>query len=111
MKILIADDNAKTRNYIKKILGNSDHEFIEVNNGKDAVSAFIDHKPEVVLMDIKMEEMDGIEASRMIRQHFQDTKLIIITDYYDKQFREEAKAVGAANYLIKDNLLDLRKLI
>ena len=66
-KILIADDMKANRNLIKDSLQNHPLEFIEAENGQEAIDLAREHRPDLILMDIKMPEVDGIEASRTIK--------------------------------------------
>jgi len=66
-KILIADDIKANRMLVKSYLTNQPFDFIEAENGKEAVELTLTHKPDLVIMDIKMPEMDGIEATKIIK--------------------------------------------
>jgi len=112
MTILIADDNRNIREFIKEILSGLDHKIIEATNGLMAVDNFIAHSPEIVLMDIKMKIMDGIEATEIIRKISSEVKIIMVTDYNEESLRKRAKEAGANDYVLKENLLELKtKLI
>lgn len=112
MTILIADDNRHIREFIKEIISGSGHNVIEASNGSMAVDNFIAHSPEIVLMDIKMKIMDGIEATEIIRKISSEVKIIMVTDYNEESLRKRAKEAGANDYVLKENLLELKtKLI
>jgi DNA-binding NarL/FixJ family response regulator len=65
----------------------------------------------IVLMDIQMKEMDGIEATRRICQADPNAKIVILTDYDDTELRRAAAAAGTIHYALKDNVPDLVRLI
>ncbi|OGU65877.1 MAG: hypothetical protein A2499_03015 [Stygiobacter sp. RIFOXYC12_FULL_38_8] len=111
MKILIADNNARMREFIKYIINEQGHTAVEASNGLMAVDNFIFHKPEIVLMDIKMDVMDGIEAAALIRNISASVKIIMVTDCNEKSLMEKSFKVGANKYLLKENLIDLKKII
>lgn len=112
MTVLIVDDNLQMRLFIKNIVIKMGHTVIEADDGTTGVKSFLDNNPEVVLMDIKMNEMHGIEAVGIIRQNSADVKIIMVTDYDEKSLRERAKEAGANDYVLKENLLSLNnKLI
>ena len=67
-KILIADDMESNRNLIKAYLNNQPVEFLEATNGQEAIDLALEHMPDLILMDIKMPEVDGIQATRAIKQ-------------------------------------------
>lgn len=111
MKVLIADDNMRMRQFIKYIINEQGHTAVEASNGLMAVDNFLFHKPEIVLMDIKMGVMDGIEAARIIRRISSSVKIIMVTDYNDESLKEKSFRAGANDYLLKENLIDLKKII
>lgn len=109
MKILIVDDNKGIRDFIKEMVCHLGYETIEASNGLMAVDNFFFHKPEVVLMDIKMDVMDGIEATRLIRKISPSVKIIMVTDYNEESLKLKALKAGANSYLLKENLLELKE--
>ena len=111
MKVLIADDNKRMREFIKYIVNEQGHTTVEASNGLMAVDNFMFHKPEIVLMDIKLKVMDGIEAAAIIRKISSIVKIIMVTDYNEESLKEKSFKVGANEYLLKENLIDLKKII
>jgi|SRR5690606_33669040 len=111
MKILIVEDNYSMRNFLKQILTGWGHSTLEAENGVEGVKSFIKNNPDVVLLDIQMEGMDGIEAAEIIRKQSSQTKIIIVTNYNDKPLREKAKLAGADDYFLKENLLGLKEIL
>lgn len=108
MTILIVEDNEQMRNFEKLILSQWGHTTIEADNGRTGVDAFVKNNPDVVLMDIKMGDTDGIEATRLIREISSTVKIIMVTDYDEKSLRKRAKEAGANDYVLKENLLELK---
>lgn len=111
MKILIVDDNARMRRAIKSLLADLADEFFECADGETALAAHAEHRPDVVLMDIEMMGMDGITAARAIMAADPSARIIIVTGYDDKGLRAAAQAAGACGYVLKENLLELRRLL
>jgi CheY-like chemotaxis protein len=111
LKILIVDDNEKIRYFIKRMLSNDDYVLLEAENGEAAVTSLLQHDPDVILMDIKMGDMDGIEATKLIKDKSEKIRVIIVTDYDEQSLRKRAKEAGAENYILKENLLDLREML
>ncbi len=105
------DDNKKIRSLIKIILQKDGHNIIEAGNGLSGIKVFLEKRPDVVLMDIRMEGLDGIDATRVIRQESSEVKIIIVTDYNEEQLRRKAKKAGADGYLLKENLLSLKEML
>ncbi|MDP1994773.1 MAG: response regulator [Ignavibacteria bacterium] len=108
MTILIVEDNEQMRNFEKHILKSWGHTTIEADNGRTGVDAFVKNNPDVVLMDIKMGDTDGIEATRLIREISSTVKIIMVTDYDEKSLRKRANEAGANDYVLKENLLELK---
>jgi len=111
MKLLIVDDNAAVRRLIRSILQRLADEIYECGDGADALSAYIAQRPDVVLMDIRMREVDGIQATTQIRAVDPAARILIVTDYDDKDLRHASMRAGACGYVLKDNLLDLVRLL
>lgn len=103
IKILIADDHAVVREGTREILEQEqDIEIIaEAADGEEAVRLTGISRPDVVIMDIAMPEMDGIEATKQIKDRFPATAILILTAYDDDQFVFGLLEAGAAGYLLK----------
>jgi DNA-binding NarL/FixJ family response regulator len=103
MKILIADDHALFRDSLRSLLESHDVEIVgEASNGQEAVELSWKCKPDVVLMDLKMPEMDGLEATKRIASELPDVKVVILTASDDDSDLFEAIKSGAKGYLLKD---------
>lgn len=104
ISVLLADDQALIRDGLKAILGSgSDIQIAgEASNGKEAISKLAECKPDVILMDIRMPEMDGVEATGYIKKNFPDIKVIILTTFDDDDYIFKAMSYGASGYLLKD---------
>ena len=111
MKLLIVDGNAAVRRLIRGIVASFADEIHECANGMDALAAYVAHTPDLVLMDMAMEKLDGIAATKEIRLAHPAAKIIIVADYDDLALREAAWSAGACGYVPKENLLDLVRLL
>lgn len=102
IRVVIADDEPITRMDIKEMLESVGYEVLqEAADGFDAVEACKNLHPDLVLMDIKMPLLDGFAAARIISEEMLADTIVILTAYSDKNFIEQAKAVGADGYLVK----------
>lgn len=104
IKVLLVDDQDILVEGLRIILGKE--EDIEIcgtaNNGRKAYEACKNQRPDVVLMDIKMPVMDGVEATAMIKRDFPDVKVIVLTTFNDDEYIYDALKNGASGYLLKD---------
>ena len=101
LKIVIADDEAVIRMDLKEILQEAGHEIVgETANGRRAVAIVRDARPDLVIMDIKMPDMDGVEAARLIAaDHL--APVLLLTAFDDEELIERAKDAGVLAYLVK----------
>ena len=111
MPILIVDDNSVMRRAIGRVVQDLTDRTIECADGAEASAAFEKHQPEWILMDIKMNEKDGLTATREICARCPSARVVIVTNYDDEEFREAARNAGAIGFVIKDNLLELRRIL
>jgi len=107
IRILAVDDHALLRKGIAMILANHpDMKLVaEASNGLEAVEQYHAHRPDVTLMDLRMPEMNGLDAMIAIRSEFPDARIIMLTTYAGDVQVLRAMKVGARGYLLK-TLLD-----
>jgi DNA-binding NarL/FixJ family response regulator len=104
-RVVIADDQTLVRSGFRMILNASGIPVVaEAADGREAIAAVLKHRPDVVLMDIRMPEMDGLEATRQIlaSRPGQDMRIIILTTFDLDQYVYAALAAGASGFLLKD---------
>jgi DNA-binding NarL/FixJ family response regulator len=104
MGILIVDDHPVTRDGLRSALAMSDEVVVlgEASTGEEAVEQVVKLEPDVVFMDVRMPGMDGIEATRRIREASPETKVILITIDESRGAISEAIQAGVSGYLLKD---------
>ena len=99
------------RQMIKKLLDDLTDAFKECVDGAQALATYRQHRPDWVLMDIKMKEMDGLAATMQIKAAFPEAQIIIVTGHDDARLREAAQSAGACAYVNKENLFELRRIL
>lgn len=103
MRVLIADDHALFRDSLRSLLESHDIDVVaEAKNGQEAVDLTWECKPDVVLMDLLMPEVDGLEATKRIAAELPDIKVVILTASDEDSNLFEAIKSGAKGYLLKD---------
>lgn len=105
MKIIIIDDDQLVALSLKTILeAKEDIQVIaQGNNGKDAIALYREHQPDILLMDIRMEEMNGLEAATAIINEFPDAKILLLTTFSDDEYIVKAIRIGAKGYILKQD--------
>jgi two-component system response regulator DegU len=111
MRILIVEDNRGVRRLLRQTVAQLTTDIRECVDGADALTVYTEHRPDLVLMDIRMPRMDGLEATRQIRQFHSAARIVMVTDYDDEELRNAAHAAGACGYALKQNLTELLLLI
>ena len=103
MRIVIADDHALFRDGLRSLLSTQGHEIVgEAKNGREAIELARRLKPDLVLMDVQMPEVDGIAATRALTAELPEIKVIILTATEDDAKLFEAIKSGAQGYLLKN---------
>ena len=103
IKILIADDQELIRQSLQIILNNeADFEVTDaVANGLEVVRSVRKNRPDIILMDIRMPEMDGVVCTQIIKENYPDIKIIIVTTFDDDEYVFNALKHGASGYMLK----------
>ncbi len=111
MKVLVVDDDKRIRKMLADVISDLASEIIECDDGAEALASYEIHRPDWVLMDLRMPNVDGITATRQITSEFADAKILILTSYDSPALREAARSAGAIDYLLKENVTDIRAIV
>ena len=108
IKVLIADDQKLIRDSLKIVLETNEDITVTdaVANGVEVVRAVRKERPDVILMDIRMPEMDGVQCTQIIKENYEDIKIIILTTFDDDEYIFSALKYGASGYLLKGISMD-----
>lgn len=103
VRVILADDHALIRQGLRSMLETSDQVEIvaEASNGLELISLVAEHSPQVVVVDIRMPDMDGLEAVRRIRADHPAVKALMLTVHDEQSYVHEAIRSGASGYLLK----------
>jgi DNA-binding NarL/FixJ family response regulator len=107
VRILLVDDHNAVRQGIRVLLGGHPEWVIvdEARDGVEAVEKANQLKPDVVVLDVTMPRMDGLEACRQIRRSIPETEVLIVTQHESSQMIREALSAGARGYVAKSNVV------
>lgn len=106
--VLLVDDHEVVRSGVSAFLASQpDFEVIgEAKSGTEAVNLAVKHVPDVVLMDLVMAKMDGVEATRQVKNVSPRTKIVVLTSYHQDEYIFPALQAGAISYILKDVKMD-----
>jgi CheY-like chemotaxis protein len=113
-RILIAEDFEENRTALKLMLKLAGFEVLEASDGQEALNLTLRHRPDLVLMDISLPEIDGLQATRQLRcnEEFKQLPIIIISGYDNPETRDEVSSAGGTDFMSKPIEFDeLKKLI
>ncbi len=105
MRVIVVDDDQLVAISLKTIL-EADPSINVVatgHNGKEAIALYKEHKPDVLLMDIRMEQMNGLEAAELILEEDKEARILILTTFSDDEYIVKALNIGAKGYILKQD--------
>src|SRR3954469_1803493 len=104
IRLPIADDHALVRSGLRSMVNREPgFEIIgEAENGREAVELCRSLRPDLVLMDVRMPKMDGLEATRIIKHEYPEIRVLMVTMHENQDYTLEAVRAGAAGYVLKD---------
>lgn len=105
IKIVLADDHRITRDGLRLMLDQQPGFQVvgETGDGREAVELAAELMPDVIVMDLTMPSLNGVEATRQVKAHNPDVKVIVLSMHVERQFVSEALSAGASGYLLKDS--------
>ena len=110
MRVLVVDDDPAVRKLVLFLLADV-AEVHECEDGAEALSAYEEHRPGWVLMDLNMRVVNGLVAAREIVVAHPEARVVIVTQHESPALRAAAAEAGACDYVLKDDLTELRRLI
>lgn len=111
-KLLIVDDESDIREFAGSFFRKRGIMVLTASGGRQALQIIAEENPDLVLMDVRMEEMTGIEALRELRKTDKDTKVIMVTGVEEEEIIKEANTLGVLSYIHKPLILEeLEKIV
>jgi DNA-binding NarL/FixJ family response regulator len=107
MRILIVEDNPKMRELLKIFLSDV-ADVCECTDGDEVLGAYTDWQPTWVVMDVQMQRVGGINATRQLKNAFPESRVVMLSEHDDSEIQAAAIEAGAFGYLVKDDLNALR---
>jgi CheY-like chemotaxis protein len=111
LRILIVEDSVPMRRLMRTMLEDVASVVDECASGPEAVRLYFETHPDWVIMDLHMDGGDGLTATRAICTRDQAARIVIVTQFDDYGMREEAAQAGAVAYMLKENLLGVRRFV
>lgn len=111
LKIMIVDDHAGFRELMRSYFPPPRFEVTECAGGSGALAEYRRFRPDWVLMDCEMKDLDGMAATRRIRAEFPEARVLIVTEHPDATLSAAAAAAGARGLIAKDNLAEVRRFL
>ena len=103
IRVLVADDHGIVRSGVRMLLDQQEglHVVAEAEDGVEAVQMALKHKPDVLVLDVSMPRMTGIQATHEVKQHLPDAAVVLLSMHDDQRYFYEALKAGAAGYVLK----------
>jgi DNA-binding NarL/FixJ family response regulator len=108
---MIIDDNARFRTLVRSIVSTQSDEVLELDDGIAVNENYADFHPDWVLMDIKMKQVDGLQATRQLIHEFPEARVIILSNHTNKRMVSKGLELGAKAYLPKEDIFAVQKFI
>lgn len=110
-RILLVDDNPHVRAVIRAVLAGHASDLAECDDGDQVLAFYEAFRPDLVLMDIRMPGMDGIQATALLKKAHPTARIVIVSDHEQDDLRAAARQAGAEAYVVKTDLVVLRELL
>ena len=111
-KLLIVDDEQDIREFAKNFFMKRKIECLTASNGREAITLIKNEKPSLVLLDVRMDEMTGLDVLEKVREFDKTVKVVMVTGVEEKEALEKAKSLGAIAYIHKPLILEeLEKIV
>jgi DNA-binding response OmpR family regulator len=111
MKLLLVEENFGLRRLLRTLLSDKGDEICECTEGTEALGLCVLEQPDWVVLDLNLARADGLDLTRQIRSACPRTSVLLVADEDDVRLRERAAQAGAANFITKEQLIELPHLL
>lgn len=111
MNLLIIEDNKQMYRAMKSFVLDLAEGIYECGSGSEALAAYARHRPDWVLIDLEMAEAGGLRSVLEIKRAYPEARILIVSSYDDGDLREAARDAGACEYVLKHDLLSVRRIL
>lgn len=111
MRIMVVDDNSLMRKEIVSSVALKTDAVLECADGESALLSCLEFRPDWILMDIKMRNINGISAAEKIKKMNSKARIAFVTSYDNFSYRQKAKSIGIEFYFLKNDLLSIRQTL
>lgn len=111
LKLLVVDDHAALRRTVRQLFEGFEVSFLEAATGEEAVKIFTAEHPDWVIMDLRMPGMGGIKGTEAIRNISPLARIIVISQFSEPEYRDQARRAGAVDFVNKEDLSQLVEII
>lgn len=110
-RVLIADANDRMRLMLRSTLSDLESEILEARGSEATLRAVREHQPDWVLLEVNLRPAGGLPVAGQIRKEYPAAKVVMVTNCDEPEVRAKARQIGVFGYVLKDDLLEVRKLI
>ena len=101
---MIVEDSVNMRKFLTGLFKDRFTDIYETSSGREAVELYRLHLPDMVFMDVNIEELDGIKTTKKIKSEYPEAKIVMVSQYNNPKIMKAAADAGATDYVIKDDL-------
>ena len=111
LKLLIVDDHAALRRTVRQLFDAPDIQILEASSGEEAITTFATEHPDWVIMDLRMPGIGGIKATEAIHHSNARARVVVISQFDEPEYRDQARKAGAIEFVNKENMAHLVEII
>ena len=111
MNILVVEENEQMRRAIRSLVSDIADQLHECSDRSRAITAYAESRPDWTFVDIRIGNVDELTVVSQIKSAYPKARIVVMTNYDDDDFREAARLAGASDYVCKENLIEVRRIL